>query len=251
MSVSERARRVLLLGGTSEIGLAIVRRLSVDGPVIPVLVGRNRERLSAAAQALESVGIGPAEVELADADDIDAHGPVLDAVFARAPVDLAVLALGVLGGQDGLATPHEQALEVLRVNVVGAGSMLLHTLRRFQAQGHGTLIVLSSVAAERPRASNAIYGAAKAGLDSLAQGLADATAGSGVRVLTVRPGFVTTRMTEGLKPAPFSTTPQAVAEVTAAGLASGAHTVWAPGVLRWLFAVLRHLPRPIFRKLPL
>ena len=251
MSASATPRRVLVLGGTSEIGLAIVRRLAVDGAVTPVLVGRDRERLDAAAQALGTVGIGPAEIELADADDLDAHAPALEAVFARGPVDIAVLALGVLGGQDGLATPHEEALEVLRVNVVGAGSLLLHTLRRLEAQGRGTLIVLSSVAAERPRASNPIYGAAKAGLDSLAQGLADATAGSGVRVLTVRPGFVTTRMTEGLEPAPFSTTPQAVAEATVAALDGSAHTVWVPGLLRWLFAVLRHLPRPIFRRLPL
>ncbi|HET9101729.1 MAG TPA: SDR family NAD(P)-dependent oxidoreductase [Solirubrobacteraceae bacterium] len=251
MTVSAPPRRVLVLGGTSEIGLAIVRRLAVDGPVIPVLVGRDRARLDAAAQALARVGIGPAEIELADADDLDAHGPAIEAVFARGPVDLAVLALGVLGGQDGLATPHDEALEVLRVNVVGAGSLLLHTLRRLEAQGRGTMIVLSSVAAERARATNPIYGAAKAGLDSLAQGLADATAGGGVRVLTVRPGFVTTRMTEGLRPAPFSTTPQAVAEATVAALDGTAHTIWVPGLLRWLFAVLRHLPRPIFRRLPL
>ena len=112
--------------------------------------------------------------------------------------------------------------------------------------------MLSSVAAERPRASNAIYGAAKAGLDALAQGLADATAGNGVRVLVVRPGFVLTRMTEGLARAPFSTTAEAVAEATVRSLQSGnAHTIWVPGKLRYIFALLRHLPRPVYRRLPL
>jgi len=247
-----RGRRVLVLGGSSEIGLAIVRRLATDGPVVPVLLGRDRDRLQAAAAELRGAGIGPAEIELADADDLDAHGPALDAVFARpGGIDLVVLAVGVLGGQDGVDGDLAQSLEVLRVNVVGAGSLLLHTLRRLTAQGRGTLVVLSSVAAERPRASNAIYGAAKAGLDSLAQGLADATAGSGARVLVVRPGFVTTRMTAGLKPAPFSTTAQAVAEATVGALGSRAHTIWVPGQLRWLFVILRHLPRPIFRRLPL
>ena len=106
---------------------------------------------------------------------------------------MVILAVGILGAQDGLDADPSEALEVLRVNFVGAGSLLLAALRRLRAQGHGTLIVLSSVAAERPRAGNAIYGAAKAGLDALAQGLADAIAGSGVRVLVVRPGFVTTR----------------------------------------------------------
>jgi decaprenylphospho-beta-D-erythro-pentofuranosid-2-ulose 2-reductase len=111
--------------------------------------------------------------------------------------------------------------------------------------------VLSTVAAERPRAANAIYGAAKAGLDALAQGLADATAGSGVRVLVVRPGFVTTRMTAGLKPAPMAATPEAVADATVRALAGRAHTIWVPGRLRVVFAVLRHLPRSLYRRLPL
>ena len=245
-------RRVLVLGGSSEIGLAIVRRLAADGPVVPILLGRDRARLDAAAAELRSAGIGPAEVEVTDADDLAAHGPALDAVFGRpGGIDLVVLALGVLGGQDGVDGDMAESLEVLRVNVVGAGSLLLHALRRLTAQGRGTLVVLSSVAAERPRASNAIYGAAKAGLDSLAQGLSDATAGSGVHVLTVRPGFVTTRMTEGLKPAPFSTTAEAVAEATVAALGTRAHTIWVPGQLRWLFVILRHLPRAIFRRLPL
>ena len=111
--------------------------------------------------------------------------------------------------------------------------------------------MLSSVAAERPRAGKAIYGAAKAGLDALAQGLADAVRGSGVRVLVVRPGFVSTRMTAGLNPAPFATTAEAVAAATVAALGrQGAHDLGA-WVLRYVFAVLRHLPRPIFRRLPL
>jgi decaprenylphospho-beta-D-erythro-pentofuranosid-2-ulose 2-reductase len=124
------------------------------------------------------------------------------------------------------------------------------SLRSLREQGHGTLVVLSSVAAERPRASNAIYGAAKAGLDALAQGLGDSVAGSGVRVLVVRPGFVKTRMTAGLKPPPFATTPDAVAAATSRALRRGAHTVWAPGALRYVFAVLRHLPRAVYRRMP-
>jgi decaprenylphospho-beta-D-erythro-pentofuranosid-2-ulose 2-reductase len=107
------------------------------------------------------------------------------------------------------------------------------------------------VAAERPRAGNAIYGAAKAGLDALAQGLADAAAGTGVRVLVVRPGFVVDRMTAGLEPAPFATRPDAVAEATARALERGDHTVWVPGSLRLVFSALRHLPRPVYRRLPL
>jgi decaprenylphospho-beta-D-erythro-pentofuranosid-2-ulose 2-reductase len=88
-------------------------------------------------------------------------------------------------------------------------------------------------------------------MDAFAQGLGDSLADSGVNVMVVRPGFVTTKMTEGLDPAPLSTDPDAVAESIAAGLRSGAHTVWSPGLLRFVFSALRHLPRPIFRRLDL
>jgi decaprenylphospho-beta-D-ribofuranose 2-oxidase len=248
----DSADRVLVLGGSSEIGMAIVRRLASDGPVRPYLIGRDRDRLTSALAELERSGCAGGELDVVDADDLESHEQVVARAFERmGGFETVVLAVGVLGGQDGLDADRDEALEVMRTNFTGAGSLLLEALRRLRDQGSGTLVVLSSVAAERPRASNAIYGAAKAGLDSLAQGLADATAGTGVRVLVVRPGFVTTRMTAGLEQAPMATTPEAVAEATAQALAGSAHTVWVPGRLRLVFAVLRHLPRAIFRRLPL
>jgi decaprenylphospho-beta-D-erythro-pentofuranosid-2-ulose 2-reductase len=245
-------RRVLLLGGTSEIGLAIVRRLGSQGPVRPVLLGRHPEALGVALGELEQAGCFGGEVGALDADVPAGHEAALASAFAAVGgFDVVVLAVGVLGAQAALDASVEQALEVMRVNFVGCGSLLLRTLRLLRAQGHGTVVVLSSVAAERPRSGNAIYGAAKAGLDSLAQGLADASAGSGVRVLVVRPGFVISRMTAGLKPAPMATTPGAVAQATVAALDGHAHTIWVPSRLRYLFAVLRHLPRRLYRRLPL
>ncbi|HYB29733.1 MAG TPA: SDR family NAD(P)-dependent oxidoreductase [Solirubrobacteraceae bacterium] len=245
-------RRVLLLGGTSEIGLAIVRRMASEGPVRPFLVGRDRDGLARAAASLEQSGIARVDHEVLDADDLDAHEQVIAAAFERAGgVDVAVLAVGVLGAQAGLDADRDDAARVMRVNFVGAGSLMLAALRRLREQGHGTLVVLSSVASERPRASNPVYGAAKAGVDALAQGLSDALAGSGVRVLVVRPGFVRTRMTQGLPSPPFATTPEAVADATVRALTGSAHTIWVPKVVRYVFAVLRHLPRPIYRRLPL
>lgn len=228
----------LLIGGTSEIGLAIVRRLA---PERAVLLGRDQERLTAAAAVL---GNGASTGLLGD-------GSIERAFATAGPFDVVVLAVGVLGAQAGLDADPAEVEEVMRVDFVVSGSLLLDCLRQLRTQGSGTLIVLSSVAAERPRASNAVYGAAKAGLDALAQGLADATAASGVRVLVVRPGFVKTRMTAGLEPAPFATTPEAVAEATANALNGRAHTIWVPGRLRAVFGLLRHLPRPIYRRLPL
>ena len=247
------ARRVLLIGGTSEIGLAIIRRLAADGPVRPFLLGRDRARLGVALEQL-----GRARCEAGAVEELDAaadparHAEVIGRAFEQSGgFDVVVLAVGVLGAQAGLDADRREALEVMEVDFLASGSLLLESLRELRRQGHGSLVVLSSVAAERPRKSNAIYGAAKAGLDSLAQGLADACEGSGVRVLVVRPGFVKTKMTAGLKPAPMATTADAVAEATVKGLAAGAHTVWVPGRLRILFAVLRHLPRSLWRRLDL
>jgi NAD(P)-dependent dehydrogenase (short-subunit alcohol dehydrogenase family) len=251
-SVSASAEtRLLLLGGSSEIALAIARRLAVAGRLRPFLLGRDPERLAQALELLDSVGAVGGEFGVLDADDLTSHAAAITGAFERAGgFDVVVLAIGVLGGQAGLDADTAESLEVMRVNFLDCGSLLLHTLRRLRAQGRGTLVVLSTVAAERPRASNPVYGAAKAGLDALAQGLADATARSGVRVLVVRPGFVTTRMTEGLKPAPFATTPEDVAEATVRALSGRAHTVWVPTRLRTVFTLLRHVPRALYRRLP-
>ena len=127
---------------------------------------------------------------------------------------------------------------------------MLAVADRLRHQGHGRLVVLSSVAGERARQANFIYGSSKSGLDAFAQGLGDSLYGSGVRVMIVRPGFVVGRMTEGMKPAPFSTTPTAVADAVVKGLESGAAVVYAPPVLRWVFAVMKHLPRAVWRKMP-
>jgi decaprenylphospho-beta-D-erythro-pentofuranosid-2-ulose 2-reductase len=245
--------RVLLVGGTSEIGLAIVRRLGQNDPVRIVLLGRDEDRLRHAAELLERDGRAATASTLAlDADDVEAHPAVIAQAFERFEgFDLVVLAVGVLGAQEGLDADRARALEVMRVNFVSSGSLLLECLGRLREQHRGTLVVLSSVAAERARAGNAIYGAAKAGLDALAQGLADATAATGVRVLVVKPGFVRGRMTAGLEPAPLATTPDAVAAATVRALETKAHTIWVPGALRYVFAVLRHLPRSIYRRLPL
>jgi decaprenylphospho-beta-D-erythro-pentofuranosid-2-ulose 2-reductase len=252
VSSARAPQRLLLLGGSSEIALAIARRLATDGPVRAYLVGRDRERLEWAGHELAREGLEVGPIEVVDATDTDAHADVLARTFEHAGgFEFVVLAVGVLGAQEGLDADPAVADTVMRVGFLGAGSLLLHSLRALRDQGHGTLVVLSSVAAERPRGSNAVYGAAKAGLDALAQGLADASAGSGVRVLVVRPGFVTTRMTEGLPPAPLATTPEAVADATVRALAGRAHTIWVPRTLQPLFAVLRHLPRPLFRRLPL
>ncbi len=243
-------RRVVVLGGTSEIALAIVRELQSRAPREVALLGRDPDALERTARDLTGLGCERALSFKLDALELDSHERALDqAIQALGGADIVILAVGVLGERGGLPTDVLDALQVLDVNLVGAGSLLIRSAQRLRAQQAGTLVVLSSVAGERPRSANVVYGASKAGLDALAQGLGDALHGDGVRMLVVRPGFVQTRMTRGLAPAPLSTTPQAVARVVVDGLDRGAHTVWAPPALRWLMIVVCLLPRPLFRRL--
>ena len=162
-----------------------------------------------------------------------------------------VLAFGQLVDQAELDDDPARAAEVVTVNYTGAVSVGLAVAAQFRRQGHGRLVVLSSVAGERVRKANFVYGSSKAGLDGFAQGLGDSLAGTGASVLVVRPGFVHSSMTEGMKAAPFATTPAAVADATVKALARGRHTVWVPGTLRVVFSVFRHLPGALWRRLPL
>ncbi len=239
-----------MLGGSSEIALAIVRELQTRAPREVALLGRDPQALASAGEQLRADGCERVlELEL-DALALDRHAAVITEARERlGGVDVVVLAVGVLGERGDPLDQIAGAVGVLQVNVVGAGALLLQAARALREVGGGTLIVLSSVAGERVRRANVVYGASKAGLDALAQGVGDALAADGVRVLVVRPGFVHTRMTAGLQPAPLATTPQAVARVAADGLERGEQTVWAPRKLRWVMLAVRLLPRPIFRRL--
>jgi decaprenylphospho-beta-D-erythro-pentofuranosid-2-ulose 2-reductase len=244
---------VLVLGGGSEIALATVRALVARRARTVVLAARRPESLSAAAEELRTAGATDVETVRFDAgDDAEAHARLVDDVFDRhGDFDVVLVAAGVLGDQAVAERDGAAARAVVHTNFLGLVSAIVPCAERMRAQGHGTIAVLSTVAGERPRRSNFVYGSSKAGLDAFAQGLGDALAGTGVNVLVVRPGFVHTRMTAGLDAAPLATTPEKVAEATLDGLARGAHTVWAPPALRYVMSVLRHMPRPVFRRLPM
>jgi len=242
---------LLLLGGTSDIALAVARRYAARGAGLRVvLAARPSERRTAAAAELTALGCGVEEVDL-DAQDHRSHAATVEAAFAGGDVDVAVLAFGILGDQQRAETDADHAVEIATVDYVAAVSVTVPVSQALRDQGHGCLVVLSSVAAERPRRSNFVYGSAKAGLDAFATGLGDALRGSGVRVLVVRPGFVRTKMTAHLPPAPMSTTPEAVAKAVLSGVRRGKETVWAPAALRPVMTALRHTPRAVFRRLPL
>ena len=241
---------VLVLGGSSEIARATVEALPRARLRRVVLAGRTSAALDDAALALGRAGIPTVEVAQFDATNTDSHGAFIDEVFDNGDIDIVILAFGVLGDQMEVEADPSQAVHIATVNYTGAVSVGLHVARRLRAQGHGHLVVISSVAGDRARRSNYVYGSTKAGLDAFAQGLGDALVGSGASVLVVRPGMVRTRMSEGLPEAPMTTDPDVVGKTIVQALRKGKHTVYAPGPLRFLMTAVKAVPRPVFRKLP-
>jgi decaprenylphospho-beta-D-erythro-pentofuranosid-2-ulose 2-reductase len=237
--------RALLIGGTSEIGLAILAALKLQPDTEVLLAGRDAERMRAAAASLPSA----ARLLSYEATDPEAYAPLVRAAFADGPVDLVISAVGVLIPQDRLDADPRQAGSLLDANLTSHVTALLAVAAELRKAGRGTIVILSSVAAVRPRRANFVYGAAKAGLDAFGCGLADSLHGSGVRVLLVRPGFVRGRMTAGMTPSPLSSTPEQVGAAVAAALARPSGVVWVPPAMRVLAGLIRLVPRPLWRRL--
>ncbi|HET8604355.1 MAG TPA: decaprenylphospho-beta-D-erythro-pentofuranosid-2-ulose 2-reductase [Marmoricola sp.] len=240
---------VLVLGGTSDIALATVAAWAARGPVAVTLAARPGPRRDEAAATTAALGADVRTVDF-DAEDVAAHESLVREVAAAGDIDVALVAFGVLGDEERAWQDHDSAVHHARVNFVGAVSVGVCLAEAMRAQGHGVIVVLSSVAGERVRRSNFVYGSTKAGADAFYLGLGEALRGSGVRVCVVRPGFVRSRMTEGRRPAPLAVGPAQVANAIIGAVARGEELVWVPKSMRWVMAGLRHVPRPVFRRLP-
>ena len=256
IDASGRPQSVLILGGTSDIAWGIMHALPGGRLARVVLAGRDPATLSATAdreKALLTTASGePVTVEtvLLDAVDTAGHAAVLDDVFDRGDIDLTILAVGRLGDQQQAQTDPHLAVALANDTYVGPLSLMLHVGRRLRHQGHGTLVVLSSVAARQARSANYLYGSAKAGLDLAALGLGDSLHGTGARVLVVRPGFVRTRMTAHLKVPPLAVDADAVGRAVVSGLRQGRSVTYAPPAAQLVAAALTVLPRTVLRRLP-
>ena len=243
---------ILLLGGTSEIGLAICERYLRTAPARIVLAALPDDpgRDDAVAQMKAA---GAREVELIDFDamDTDSHPAMIEQAFAGGDVDVAIVAFGLLGDPEELWQNQRKAVQIAEVNYTAAVSVGVLLGDRMRAQGFGQIIAMSTVAGERVRRSNFVYGSTKAGLDGFYLGLGEALREYGVRVLVIRPGQVRTRMSAHIKEAPLTVDKEDVAELAVTAAAKGKELVWAPPTFRYVMMVLRHIPRPIFRKLPI
>jgi decaprenylphospho-beta-D-erythro-pentofuranosid-2-ulose 2-reductase len=242
---------LLLVGGTSDIALATARLYAARTPGLRVvLAARPSARRDAAVAELEALGCRARAVDF-EAGDTDGHARVVADAARDGDIDVSVVAYGVLGDNEQAWTDVDAAVELARTNYlapVATGVALAAQVRR---QGHGVIVALSSVAGERPRRSNFVYGSTKAGFDAFYVGLGEALRPLGGRVVVVRPGFVHSKMTEGLDPAPLAVTPADVADAIVATVDGGGEQVWVPRAIRPVMSALRHLPRPVFRRLPL
>ncbi len=249
--VTGMPQTVVVVGGGSDLSRAILRSLAGRRLSSALLAGRNDQSLQEAAEELRALSVAKVLTERIDVTRIGTLEAFADEAAQRVGhIDLVLIAAGELGTAELTELDAPTVASLAATNFSGPAAAMTAFARVLCAQGDGRIVVLSSVAGYRVRAANFVYGAAKAGLDGFALGLADALAGSGVEVTVVRPGYVRTKMTAGRKPPPFVIDASDVADAVLRGLETGAAVVWVPSWLRYLFGILRLLPRSVWRRIP-
>jgi decaprenylphospho-beta-D-erythro-pentofuranosid-2-ulose 2-reductase len=246
------AQSILLLGGSSEIGLAITAEFLKKGPAKVILASRPNDPLrEASAEKMKAAGASEVVTIDFDATDFDSHQEVVDKAFADGDVDICIVAFGVLGDAEELWQNQRKAVQAANINYTGAVSMGVLVGQKFKEQGHGQFIAMSSVAGERVRRSNFVYGSTKAGLDGFYLNLGEALEEYGVKTLVIRPGQVRTRMSADVAEAPLTVNKEDVAKLAVKAVENGKTLVWAPPAFQLVMLVLKHIPRKIFKMLPI
>lgn len=242
--------RIAIFGATSAIAQALARGYADEGARF-FLVGRSTERIEAVAADLRVRGANEVTTAVADLADTQAHAALVErARAALSAIDLAIVAHGTLPDQVACVQDAELALREIAGNFLSHASILTHVANVLEAQGHGALVVLGSVAGDRGRRANYVYGSAKAGLGTFVEGLRHRMAGRGVVVVLVKPGLVDTPMTAAFpKNGPLWATPERVAGDIRAGIERGSAVVYTPWYWRWIMRMIRALPESIFNRM--
>ncbi|MFM1725097.1 MULTISPECIES: decaprenylphospho-beta-D-erythro-pentofuranosid-2-ulose 2-reductase [Rhodococcus] len=243
---------LLLLGGTSEIGLAICEEYLKKSPLRVILAALPNDPGRDAAVA-QMKAAGATEVDLIDFDalDTEGHPKMIDEAFSKGDVDVAIVAFALDGDAEELWQNQRKAVLVANVNYTASVSVGVLLGEKMKAQGFGRIVAMSSVAGERVKRANFVYGSTKAGLDGFYLGLGEALAPFGPKVTVVRPGMVRTKFSAHVKEAPLTVNKEDVAALAVAASDKGKEIVWTPGPWRFVMMALRHVPRAIFRKLPI
>ena len=243
--------RILIIGATSAIAQAFARLRVPRGDEV-FLVGRNTAKLQVLAADLQVRGAKRIGTLAADANDFESHGPMFEAAQAElGGVDTVLIAHGVLGDQKAAERDCKMAEQAYMTNFLSVVSMLTPISAYFEAQRRGTIAVISSVAGERGRQSNFIYGSAKGGLSLYLGGLRNRLHPSGVTVLTIKPGFVDTAMTAHLRKGPLFASPERVARDISRAIERRKSVLYTPAFWFWIMAVIRLIPETVFKRLKL
>jgi len=243
------ARKVLLLGATSAIAQATARLLAARGDRL-FLVARDPARLEIVAADLELRADSTIPRLAADLDLCDQHGTILDeATAALDGLDTVIVAHGLLGDAEETQRDWNAAQAVMQTNFLGPASILTEAATRFEMQGRGVLVGISSVAGDRGRQSHYVYGAAKGGLSIFLAGLRNRMHSKGVKVITVKPGFVDTPMTAHMKKGLLFASPSTIARGIVRAIDRGADVAYLPWFWRWIMLVIRLIPEAIFKRL--
>lgn len=245
-------KKILIVGATSAIAESVARRYAAQGSAL-YLLGRNVERLEVIAGDLRIRGAVPVWTDRFEAGDYDSFEGILDNAFMQSGgFDLVLVAHGTLGDQRSCEESVAETVRELQTNAVGTIALLTLLALLMERQKHGTIAVISSVAGDRGRPSNYVYGSAKAAVTTFCEGLRGRLFKSGVHLLTVKPGMVDTPMTEGMElPALLLATPEQVAADIVVGIEKGKSVLYTPWYWRFVMTAIMHIPVRIFRRLPL
>ena len=244
-------RRILVLGATSAIAAAVARELLTPNAQF-FLVARNAEKLDTVRKDLLTRGAAGVATYALDLDDTAAHEQMFSAALeALGSIDLALIAHGVLGNQDEAQTSSKAAAAILHTNFISAVSLITWLAHYFENAHQGTLAVISSVAGDRGRKSNYVYGASKGALNIFLDGVRNRIDRAGVQVLTIRPGFVSTPMTAHLPQGPLFASASQVAKGIVKAIAARKDVVYVPGFWRPIMFIIRSVPEFVFKKLNL
>lgn len=241
--------RVLVLGATSGIAIGILRLMATRGTHF-FLVARDEDRLNAVASDLRVRGAGSVMARLANLNEMQSHPTFLEeAAAAMGTIEMALIAHGVLGDQEEAQASYSQAEAIFRTNLLSPVSLITWLANYFEATKQGTLAVISSVAGDRGRKSNYVYGASKGGLNVFLDGVRNRIDRAGVQVLTIRPGFVSTPMTAHIRQGPLFASPEEVGFGVLRAIASRKDVVYVPGFWAGIMWVIRNIPERIFKRL--
>lgn len=244
-------KKMLIIGATSAIASATARLFANDGSEM-FLIARDSEKLAAVADDLRSRGAGSVDVHEMDVLDYDRHQSAIeDAIAKLGGLDVALIAHGSLPDQPACEASFELTRQELEVSALSVVSLLTHLANYFEKEKRGSIAVISSVAGERGRKSNYVYGAAKGMVSVYMQGLRNRLYSSNVTVTTIKPGFVSTPMTAAFKKGIVWISPERAALDVHRAIQKGKDVVYVPWYWAWIMLVIRHIPEWLFKRLGL